>query len=604
MVSRSPLDAGPDRADQKDSYFDGWAALNESLRRGEPWSGGERNAAFVSSGSGPLDLVDAAPVLGLDFPDDGRSAARMDVDFDGDDDLIVSNRTAPRLRILANRMADGAEHLSVRLRGTTVNRDAIGAVVYATTTDEDGEPQTQRRSRTAGSGYLAQSSAWLRFGFGRREAGGRRSRARRVQLKVRWPGVAALEDFGEVRVGQRYLLVQGTGSASEAAAPDRLNLSAGPLAPPEREADDRRRLVLPSPTSIPSLEVRGRSGRSGRIFGLTPSGPKGTGRNTVIAVWDSQDAGAIEGLGDVAALSAAAAAAGAMLVAIDLGANAPGPPAEEGSTPPADPLDFSSTRLAAAGWGGDVLAPIREAALILPEIVSWRLDRAEPPPLPWFLVLEPDGRLAVVRTGPWQEGDLAADLDVFARPLAQRPAWSTPYPGRWADPPGEADLGRLRSRLVRRGASVAARELELGRIKTAKLGSAEVKIRLGRAALERGDLQGALARFDAAIGVDPDNALARRGRAYVLHRMAKFPEALEEWTRALDLDPADVDTRGNRALAAVEAGDLEVARSDLEELTRSQGAAAPMVRVLKQAVEEASRRAPRGDGRSAAGGDR
>jgi Flp pilus assembly protein TadD len=154
---------------------------------------------------------------------------------------------------------------------------------------------------------------------------------------------------------------------------------------------------------------------------------------------------------------------------------------------------------------------------------------------------------------------------------------------------------------VRRGASIAARELELGRIKTATLGSAEVKIRLGRAALERGDLEGALARFDAAIGVEPGNALARRGRAYVLHRMGQYSDALEEWTLALELDPADADTRGNRALAAVEAGDLEVARADLMELTRTEGAAAPMVRVLKQAVEEASRRARSKDGEDEGG---
>jgi len=599
VVSRSPLDEIAGSGDRKDRYFEGWAALNESLRRGEPWSGGERNAAFISSGGRSLEFADAGPVLGLDFPDDGRSAARMDVDFDGDDDLIVSNRTAPRLRILANRLADGAEHLAVRLRGTTVNRGAVGAVVFATTVGEDGEPQTQRRTRSAGSGYLAQSSAWLRFGFGRRATGGRPSRARRVQLKVRWPGVDALEDFGEVRTGRRYVLVQGTGAVSEAAAPDRLTLAPGALAAPARDAEDRRRLVLPSPTSIPGLDVRGRSGRSGRIFGLTPNGPKGTGRHTVIAVWDSSDPAGVEGLGELAGLASAAAGASTMLVSIDLGAGAPGAEASGAGT--SDPLDFSSTRLAAAGWSGDVLAPIGETALILPEIVSWRLDRTEPPSLPWFLILEPDGRLAVVRTGPWREGDLAADLDVFARPLAQRPAWSTPYPGRWADPPGEADLGRLRSRLVRRGASIAARELELGRIKTATLGSAEVKIRLGRAALERGDLEGALARFDAAIGVEPGNALARRGRAYVLHRMGQYSDALEEWTLALELGPADADTRGNRALAAVEAGDLEVARADLMELTRTEGAAAPMVRVLKQAVEEASRRARSKDGEGEGG---
>ena len=606
MVSRSPLDGNVEDANGgvdtttgtgKERYLEGWAALNESLRRGEPWSGGERNAAFLNSGGASVDFVDAGPVLGLDFPDDGRSAVRMDVDFDGDEDLIVSNRTSPRLRILANRMADGAEHLSVRLRGTAANRDAIGAVVFATTTGGDGEAQTQRRTRSAGSGYLAQSSAWLRFGFGRRAGGGRPARVRRVQLQVRWPGTQDLEDFGEVRVGRRYVLTEGRGTVTEAPAPDRLVLSAGPLSAGTSGRDERRRLVLPSPTSIPGLELRARGGQTGRVFGITPNGPEGTGRNTVVAVWDSSDRAAIEGLGDLAALTSAAAGEGVALVAIDVGAEAArpqglevGPGLTGASAGAPDPLDFSATRLAAAGWGGGVFAPIGEAALIVPEIVSWRLDRTDAPPLPWFLVFEPDGRLAVVRTGGWRAGDLQADLDVFARPLAERPAWSTPYPGRWADPPGEADLGRLRSRLVRRGASGAARELELGRIKAVSLGSAEVKIRLGRADLERGNFEGALGRFDAAIELEPDNVLARRGRAYVLHRVGRYPEALEEWTRALELDPRDTPTLGNRALAAVAAGKLEMARGDLKELTRREGVAAPVVRAVWQAVEDASQR--------------
>ena len=581
-MSRSPLQEGEAGGAARDRYLEGWADLNERLRRGEPWSGGERNAAFLSSGVGGLDLADAAPVLGLDHADDGRSAARLDVDFDGDDDLVVSSRTAPRLRVLANRLADGAEHLSVRLVGTEANRDAVGAVVFAAAAADvegDGEgaaARPQRRTRTAGSGYLAQSTPWLRFGFGRRGA-----RARRVRLSVRWPGELEPEDFGEVRAGRRYVLVQGRGSASESPPPEALVLREGPIEPRVPEQGGRRRLVLPSPTSIPSLDVRSASGRGGRIFGLTPAGPRGTGRNTVVVAWDSSDPGAIEGLGDLGALSSAAETAGAMLVAVDLAAGSAGPREP-------DPLVFATTRLAAAGWGGDVLAPQGEAATVLAELVGWRLDRTEAPPLPWSLVMEPDGRLAVVRTGPWRAGDLEADLEVFGAPLDQRPAWSTTFPGRWADPPGEADLGRLRARLERRGAGQAVRELDLGQIKTPSLGSADVRVRRGRAALERGDLAEALARFEAAIEADGDHVMARRARAFVLHRVGRYGEALEEWGRALDLDPASNDTLGNRALAAVAAGELGVARADLAELTRRVGAAAPVVLAVRGALEQAA----------------
>ena len=51
-MSRSPLNESTDGAPvgeadssgtgtSSDRYFEGWADLNERLRRGEPWSGGE-----------------------------------------------------------------------------------------------------------------------------------------------------------------------------------------------------------------------------------------------------------------------------------------------------------------------------------------------------------------------------------------------------------------------------------------------------------------------------------------------------------------------------------------------------------------------------------
>ena len=111
MVARTPLPvAGQSGEMIEEAYVAGWADLNLRIRRGEPWSGNERNAAFVSvrDRADRLGLVDAAPLLGLDDPGDGRAAARIDIDFDGDDDLVLSQRTAPRLRIMRNGLADGA----------------------------------------------------------------------------------------------------------------------------------------------------------------------------------------------------------------------------------------------------------------------------------------------------------------------------------------------------------------------------------------------------------------------------------------------------------------------------------------------------------------
>ncbi|MEM9800596.1 MAG: ASPIC/UnbV domain-containing protein [Planctomycetota bacterium] len=580
-MSRTPDAERPDGDAALDAYIDGWKQLNASMRRGEPWSGGERNAAFLNLGSPATRMVDVAPVVGLDAADDGRSAARIDIDFDGDDDLVVTNRTAPRVRVYANRLADGANSIAVRVAGTRSNREGIGAVVYATpvtSVDEASDDlvvpgMTQRRSRTVGAGYLAQSSAWLRFGLPRAAAdGGRRARAPRVHLRVRWPGPdgGTIEDFGVVRANRRYVLTEGAGVARESVASARVELEPGSLELKEPLlADGRRRLVLPAATSIPSVEVLARDGRAARLFGITPAGPRGAGQPTVVIVWNSAEPNAVEAIGDVAALVDEARAGDALLVAIDLGTDGSG--------------------LSAAGWTGSLLAATQESARLLPELVGWRLDRTEPPPGPWSFVVEADGRLAVVRTGPWRSGDLAADLKLLAVPAPLRPSVSTPYPGVWAEPPGDADLTRLRARLVRIGVDAPVRELDLARVRTTRPDDPDVQVRLGRAMLQQGDLERALGRFDAAIAADETYVLARRARAYTLHLLGRFDEATVEWTLALDLDPSDLETLGNRALAAVAAGDLERARDDLSTLRKSAEGEVGVVEAVERALREAER---------------
>ncbi len=604
MVSQSPLDdrnASDDGAiagtadSALERYFAGWARLNKSMRRGDSWSGGERNAAFVRSASGPLHLIDAAPVIGLDYPDDARSAARIDIDFDGDDDLVVTNRTGPRVRVLANRWADGAPTVAVRLVGTVSNREGAGAVAFATPVAAgEKAPEelfrqgfTQRRTRAIGSGYLSQSSAWLRFAFKQTQAAGasRATRVPRVHLRVRWlaPDGGTVEDFGIVRANRRYILVEGSGSAREVSRTRSVVHAPGELVA-EPTTDTRRRLVLPAPASIPSVLVRAKDGRAARLFGITPDGPRGIGRPVVLIAWDSADPSAIDSLGDIATLCKEATTAEVALVAVDLAAA--NLAAGAGGEP--DPLLLGATRLAAAGWTGDVLGATEGSAILLRELVGWRFDRTEAPDGPWSFIIDPDGRLAILRTGAWAKGDFAADVEVLKVPAAQRPTVATPYPGLWANLPGDADLGRLRARLSRLGIDGAVRELDLARGSTVSIDSADVQIRLGQARLGRGDLEGALARFDAALSSEPEHVLGHRARAYTLHLLERYDEALAAWSEALRLDPLDTDTRGNRALAAVAAGKPGVARADLDVLLERESPTARVVLAIRRALDLAA----------------
>ena len=89
---------------------------------GRSWSGRERNACFLNTADGRFASISG--LAGLDQADDSRAVAIVDWDRDGDLDLWVSNRTAPRLRFLRNDLNQDNHFVSIKLEGRTSNRDA------------------------------------------------------------------------------------------------------------------------------------------------------------------------------------------------------------------------------------------------------------------------------------------------------------------------------------------------------------------------------------------------------------------------------------------------------------------------------------------------
>lgn len=106
------------------------------------------------------------------FQADSRSLAVVDVDLDGDEDLVVTQfGEGPRL--LLNQVGQGSRALRISLQGQGVNSEAIGAVVTART-----PAGAQRRMITCGEGYLGQRPPIAHFGLGE---------ATSAQVSVRWP---------------------------------------------------------------------------------------------------------------------------------------------------------------------------------------------------------------------------------------------------------------------------------------------------------------------------------------------------------------------------------------------------------------------------------
>jgi hypothetical protein len=97
-VSQSPATA---LVAPQEAYGEAFGRLAEKIRDGQSFSGRERNVVFLQTGRQD-QFLPVAGLLGLDQPDDARGSATVDWDGDGDLDLLVTNRSAPRLRLLRN----------------------------------------------------------------------------------------------------------------------------------------------------------------------------------------------------------------------------------------------------------------------------------------------------------------------------------------------------------------------------------------------------------------------------------------------------------------------------------------------------------------------
>jgi hypothetical protein len=160
-------------------------ALERYLGRAAPLA----NRVFRNIGGRRFEDVSAGAGADFQTPALHHGTAFADFDNDGRVDAVVTTLEGP-VKLFRNVTAGAGHWLAVRLKGTTSNRQGLGAVVRVTLPDG----RTLYGEATTSVGYASSSEPLVRFGLG--------LNAHVKQVEVRWPGggVQKLSDVKADRI--------------------------------------------------------------------------------------------------------------------------------------------------------------------------------------------------------------------------------------------------------------------------------------------------------------------------------------------------------------------------------------------------------------------
>ena len=507
------------------------------MRQGRSFSGREQNCCFLNTMSnkdarGRFANISAAS--GLDFPDDGRAIGSLDWDHDGDLDIWVTNRNAPRLRLMRNDTEQQNHYIAVRLigNGTSVNRDAIGARLEVVTSDDPNAVHI--KTVRAGDAFLSQSSKWLHFGLGERGS---------VQsVRVLWPD-GSKEEFGPIASNRRYQIVQASGQADVWNPPKRsVAISAGKPTLPTRSATARIPLVFP--LRVPSMSYRGFDGRDRDL-------PIGR-RPLLINLWASWCAPCLAELQELKEQHNEFSDAGLEVFALSVDGLRIGQTDERQTVHPnADEQIIAD--MSPPFVSGRATQQVIETLQFLHDLV---IHSRKTLPIPTSMLLDRDGRLITIYKGVVPVERVCADLETAQATFVERQENAAMVDGSVLRHDLMQDVARRSHAYTLFQAGFAMRASD--RIEDAiRYFSDAVQVTprsiashlfLGHTLRDAEKYREAVAEYEAALRIDSDRAEVQFNLANTFEKLDQHAQAVERYKQAIRVRPDYFEARINCAI--------------------------------------------------------